>query len=418
MQQHKIKFSEIRGDFGIIDLDFYSNESRQSFINQGHMKQFIFSIQKYADWEFVNDDEVYCLFYTESISSVIPHFTRLPKAAEILNKIKEGKIKKFIFYGEDMDFLTVAGPVPNLVKELNDFFGEHIDKVWITIASKNWSHDWGNINVIYNLGCLPYFIENNIEKIEQQNIVIDSSKAQKHFYTTNNQPREARMHLYKHLIDNNYLDKCEASFFFRHHQEQHKKYILYSERERDGDKVLLPIINDDYKFPTRIFDNEIEGSYFYNCKWVNFEKNNNALIDLVVETLSDGVDFCSLSEKSFRPIVCKKPFLIFGSAGLYKGLEEFGFKLFPQLYDSSILDDISEYNDLMWEMRHEDNAKQAFYKIRYKKFLDIVDNIFNMDIDNLRNLVNETYFNCEYNYAVLINLIKKEKQNTIRLFSI
>ena len=89
MQHHKIKFSEIRGDFGIIDLDFYSNESRQSFINQGHMKQFIFSIQKYADWEFVNDDEVYCLFYTESISSVIPHFTRLPKAVEILNKIRQ-----------------------------------------------------------------------------------------------------------------------------------------------------------------------------------------------------------------------------------------------------------------------------------------------------------------------------------------
>ena len=92
---------------------------------------------------------------------------------------------------------------------------------------------------------------------------------------------------------------------------------------------------------------------------------------MVIETLSDPVDFCSLTEKTFRPIICKKPFLVFGSAGLYKGLEEMGFKLFPQLYDASILDDTAEFEELMWELRHEDNAKAAFYKIRFAKFLKI-----------------------------------------------
>jgi hypothetical protein len=417
MREIKIKFTEYKSQWGVIDLDFYTEEGQNNYITQGHMKQFIFSVQKYGDIKFVEDDEVYCMFYTESISSAIPGFLQLEKSKEILDKLRTGVIKKFIFYGEDMDFLTVGGPVPGLVKELNHFFGEYIDKVWISIASKNWSHDWGNINVIHNLGCLPYFLENNIEKIEKENIVVNSSNAQKHFYTTNNQPREARLHLYKHLLDNRMLSKCEATFFFRHWDDG-KKHIVYSERERDGDKVLLPIIDDSFQFPVRVFENELEGGHYYNCKWVNFEKNNNALIDLVIETLSDPVDFCSLTEKAFRPIICKKPFLVFGSAGLYKGLEEMGFKLFPGLYDADILDDTTEFDELMWELRHEDNAKAAFYKIRFAKFLKIVDRLASMEIEQLRELVEETYFNCEYNYHILLGIIKKEKEDTIKLFSI
>jgi hypothetical protein len=418
MREIKIKFTEYKSNWGIIDVDYYSEAARALMIKDGYMKQFLISAEQYGNARFVEDEEIYCMIYTESISSAIPGFVRLPQAVELLEKLRTGVIKKFIFYGEDMDFLTVGGPVPHLVKELNDFFGEQIDKVWITIASKNWSHDWGNINVVYNLGCLPYFLENNIEKIEKENIVVNSSKAEKHFYTTNNQPREARLHLYKHLLENRLMSKCEASFFFRHHQEQDKRYLVYSDRERDGDKVLLPDIDDSFQFPTRIFDNEVEGSYFFNCKWVNFPKNNNALIDLVIETLSDPVNFCSLTEKTFRPIICKKPFLVFGSAGLYKGLEEMGFKLFPQLYDSSILDDTTEFDELMWEMRHEDKAKAEFYKIRFTKFLKILDRLADMDIEQLRELVEETYFNCEYNYQVLLGIIKKEKEDTLKLFSL
>jgi hypothetical protein len=110
--------------------------------------------------------------------------------------------------------------------------------------------------------------------------------------------------------------------------------------------------------------------------------------------------------------------LIFGSAGIYKGLEEYGFKLFPQLYDASILDDTTEFYEIMDEVRHEDNAKAIFYKRRFAKFLSILDNLANMDIETLRELVDETYFNCEYNYHVLVKLIEKEKINTIKLFSV
>jgi hypothetical protein len=139
---------------------------------------------------------------------------------------------------------------------------------------------------------------------------------------------------------------------------------------------------------------------------------------VVIETLSDGVDFCSLTEKTFRPIICKKPFLVFGSAGLYKGLEEMGFKLFPVLYDADILDDTTEFNEIMDELRHEDNAKVVFYERRFNKFLKIIDRLAEMDIEQLRELVDETWFNCEYNYQVLIHIIKKEKEDTIKLFSL
>ena len=41
-----------------------------------------------------------------------------------------------------------------------------------------------------------------------------------------------------------------------------------------------------------------------------------------------------------------------------------------------------------------------------------------MDIETLRELVEETKFNCEYNYHVLVKLIEKEKIDTIKLFSV
>jgi hypothetical protein len=95
-----------------------------------------------------------------------------------------------------------------------------------------------------------------------------------------------------------------------------------------------------------------------------------------------------------------------------------GFKLFPGLYDADILDDTTEFDELLWELRHEDNAKAAFYKIRFAKFLKIVDRLASMEIEQLRELVEETYFNCEYNYHILLGIIKKEKEDTIKLFSI
>ena len=52
------------------------------------------------------------------------------------------------------------------------------------------------------------------------------------------------------------------------------------------------------------------------------------------------------------------------------------------------------------------------------KFLKILDDLASMDIETLRELVDETYFNCEYNYHVLVKLIEKEKINTIKLFSV
>ena len=52
------------------------------------------------------------------------------------------------------------------------------------------------------------------------------------------------------------------------------------------------------------------------------------------------------------------------------------------------------------------------------KFLKIVDRLASMDIEELRELVEETYFNCEYNYHILLGIIKKEKEDTLKLFSI
>ena len=76
-------------------------------------------------------------------------------------------------------------------------------------------------------------------------------------------------------------------------------------------------------------------------------------IDLVLES---DVDNLFITEKTWKPIVYKKPFIIVGSKGIHSKLEELGFKLHTELFDFSfdleynrhdmIVDQVKRYIDI------------------------------------------------------------------------
>jgi hypothetical protein len=383
---------------GYIDLNFQDESVKRKLIDEGHMKSFIFMSADKHNLKFIKGDDTIVIIYTHGIASVIPILLADPYTNTILEKLKTGQTKRVILYGEDMDFLTVGGCVPDLVKQLNDYFGEYIDKFFLTCASKNWDFDWGNINIIYNMGCVPYFIQNNYDRIEERNISLYKEGKPKYFFTTNNQPRAARMHLYKFMIENGLIDKSEASFFFKA-WEHGKTHLSYSDRESEGHTEYYPIIDDTFQFPVKVFENELRGGHFYNCKWINFDKNIDCMIDIVIETLQTADNFFSFSEKAFRPIICKKPFIIFGTTGLYKGMKELGFKFFPFLYDENELERTN--------ITHEE---------RLAIFLKMIKNISEMGLDELQALINQYSEIYEYNYNLLVSIVEKEKDDLVNLW--
>ena len=200
------------------------------------------------------------------------------------------------------------------------------------------------------------------------------------------------------MIENNLIDKSKCSFFFKA-WEHGKQYLTYDEREREGHTEYFPPIDNSLKFPVKVFENELKGGHYYNCKWINFDKNIDCLIDIVMESMQTANDFFSFSEKSFRPIICKKPFIIFGTTGLYKGMKEMGFKFFPFLYDENEL----ERNDIS----HAERLEIFFGMIKR------ISEIPHSELEEMIKANNEIY---EYNYNRLVEIVEKEKDDLVNLW--
>ena len=64
MREIKIKFTEYKSNWGIIDVDYYSEAARALMIKDGYMKQFLISAEQYGNARFVEDEEIYCMIYT------------------------------------------------------------------------------------------------------------------------------------------------------------------------------------------------------------------------------------------------------------------------------------------------------------------------------------------------------------------
>ena len=71
--------------------------------------------------------------------------------------------------------------------------------------------------------------------------------------------------------------------------------------------------------------------------------------DLVLEST---IDTLFITEKTWKPIVFKKPFLVWGGRGIHAKLKELGFELYEELFDYS-------FDDLHWNF-HDNDSRLDF----------------------------------------------------------
>ena len=94
----------------------------------------------------------------------------------------------------------------------------------------------------------------------------------------------------------------------------------------------------------------------------------NALFDIVLET----TDLCSFfSEKTFKPVILKKPFIVFGAVDCNKHLKELGFLLYDELIDykfDSVKDNRERAYLICLELKRLSNYdfKEMYSKIKSK----------------------------------------------------
>ena len=144
------------------------------------------------------------------------------------------------------------------------------------------------------------------------------------------------------------------------------------------------VLNDDY---------DATGSYIapsnknypiqYPANMNILNQYKNFCIDVVAETRVEGNLFFA-TEKIWRPIVARRPFIVVGSGNFLKNLKKLGFVTFNDFWDEG-------YDDYSSEQR-------------IKNIIELIDNLAELPITELHMMLNRMHDILENNYQVFKSL--------------
>jgi hypothetical protein len=106
------------------------------------------------------------------------------------------------------------------------------------------------------------------------------------------------------------------------------------------------------------------------------------LIDVVAESYTSGNTFCP-TEKTFRPMLMKKPFIIMGPKNHLIYLRQMGFRTFHDFWD----EDYDGYNPVT----------------RFQHIIELVNKLATKSKNELNDMYYKMQSTLDYNYNLLIN---------------
>jgi len=140
-------------------------------------------------------------------------------------------------------------------------------------------------------------------------------------------------------------------------------------------KLSLPYININ-------IDQDInQDSSRFVCDW--YQK---IFVDLVTETVYN-YPYAFISEKTLRPIVSSRPFIIIGAPGTLAWLKDLGFQTFDNFWDESY-----------------DNVQDA--NQRFNMILNLIDTVSSWSIDQ-----------CQHKLTQMANILQHNQENYKMLLS-
>lgn len=389
MEKIEVQFYNFRIDDGFQKLDSVNPYDLEKEFN---LKTIIFDVKENFNLEYIDSEKLIFIFFSHSIYDVSKTLNKFEYFKTINQNLSNRNSQKVVFFCEDMDWCRNSELQIEVESNFEQFFGANLSFIEFALANKNWSFNWNKLNVKYNLGCLSYILQKNIN--ESSKYSFDNLEREYKLFTVNNEPRGVRLYFYKHLIDNNLLSNFDYSFFFKY---QHKDFLTWENKECDDS--LPPI---DGIFPVKTFDNENNDDYYKKIKLINFNKVSNSYVDVVIETSVIDKNFFAFSEKSFKPIISKKPFIIFGSKDCYKGLKEFGFETFDDLIDIEKLNSFEE-----WE-----------FKQRVEFYCNEIGELSKKPIEFFKEYYIKNKDKIEYNHSHLKDILKNEYSNFYNLLKL
>lgn len=141
----------------------------------------------------------------------------------------------------------------------------------------------------------------------------------------------------------------------------------------------------------QICSNLHEQDIFYKLnhwKHLSEETFSKTGIHIVTETLADfknteKMQYMFVTEKTFKPILFKKPFIIVGQKGILQHLRDCGYKTFNSLWDESY-DTINDSQE------------------RYDKIIEVILKLSSMSANDFYDVINAASDIADYNYQNLM----------------
>lgn len=234
-------------------------------------------------------------------------------------------------------------------------------RVWIVTSSTtaNIYREYENnvVPLIYPYGLL----NRTIKRFKNQNLDIEYNPTTK-FVCLNNKAKIERAYFLGNLITDN-ID------------------VNYSWLADSYDDLSVNDINLSEKFPNIDFNKKV----FLDVDVVNdsnqdiiFDKYAEALIDISPETNAVYNTRSVLSEKTWKPILLKKPYFGIAAMGHYMWMRDRGFELYDELFDYSF-----------------DSIENNY--VRYDAQLSEIRRINDLDFDELMSLMKQIEPKLEYN---------------------
>lgn len=272
----------------------------------------------------------------------------------------------------------------------------------------------------YDIGNITLYTCNALEKHDKINIVFKPSlfllkgelaKGYNFLETTKNlqlkhfgrfigKSNAPRLMLSAYL-DKHYNNKSLITYQYKVGNEYHRDFIGLESLINDFNKIDIEseceflkscprqiidaeyayIKNDDKKFSDYLHDQE-KGKFI--------EEYKNFFVEIVSESYFSGNTFF-LTEKIFRPILLKTPFIVQGPQWFLSNLKKLGFKTFDNWWD---------------EGYSEDPATHQVYEIQ-----NVIDQIALYSNEDLYKMYCEMLPTLEHNQRVLLSLTDKDFEN-------
>lgn len=220
--------------------------------------------------------------------------------------------------------------------------------------------------------------ETSLKFIESENK--NTENIPKRFLCLNRQKRDHRYYFVNEMYKRKLLDNFNVSL---------NDFKNISEVKVASNNILAPLLDKDesfkelqkhlpYTLDTKVFEH-----------WDYFKLNNNlknyGLMYIATETLfSDDIDHLFITEKTFRPILLKMPFIVIGQPYTLKRLQELGYKTFSNLWDESYDSEV-------------DSLK------RMQKICDLVEYLSNLSMTEFIKIITDANGILDHNFTILKN---------------